>query len=307
MNLAEALHKGFWLGFLSADDLNALTAKRYGASQHLTSTEHTESGFFDWEAPLIERYFRKGSRILVASAGTGREILALLDAGFSADGFECNPLLLEAGRKLFEQLGQSHSVVFCEPDMVPPGPRIYDGLIIGWGAYTHIPTRFRRVRFLQALRGRTLPHSPLMMSVFIRNESSRYSAMTYRAGAIFRILFRGRKEPLECGDDLEFQLGEVEGLFDEDGVATCPGCVGKVKPDVVLFGELLPESAMSQARSLCDGADLLLCIGSSLEVYPVAQLPELTLSSGGKLAILTQGPTPFDRHAAVRMHGERRR
>jgi hypothetical protein len=204
VNLAEALHKGFWLGFLSADDLNALTAKRYGASQHLTSTEHTESGFFDWEAPLIERYFRKGSRILVAAAGTGREILALLDAGFSADGFECNPLLLEAGRKLFEQLGQSHSVVFCEPDMVPPGPRIYDGLIIGWSAYTHIPTRLRRVRFLQALRGRTLPHSPLMMSVFIRNESSRYSAMTYRAGAIFRILFRGRKEPLQRGDDLEF-------------------------------------------------------------------------------------------------------
>jgi hypothetical protein len=202
--LAEALHCGFWLGFLSADDLNALTAKRYGASQHLTSTDHVEGGFFDWEAPLIERYFRKGSRILVAAAGTGREILALRDAGFSADGFECNPLLLEAGRKLLEQLGQSHSVVSCEPDMVPPGPRIYDGLIVGWSAYTHIPTRVRRVRFLQALRGRTLPHSPLMMSVFIRNESSRYSAMTYRAGAIFRILFRGRKEPLERGDDLEF-------------------------------------------------------------------------------------------------------
>jgi NAD-dependent protein deacetylase/lipoamidase len=48
----------------------------------------------------------------------------------------------------------------------------------------------------------------------------------------------------------------------------------------------------------------MLCIGSSLEVFPVAQLPELTLDSGGKLAILTQGPTPFDRHAAVRMRGD---
>ena len=153
-----------------------------------------EGGFFDWEAPLIERYFRKGSRILVAAAGTGREILALRDAGFSADGFECNPSLLAAGRKIFEQLGQSHSVVFCEPDRVPTGPQIYEGLIVGWSAYTHIPTRLRRVRFLQALRGRTLPHSALVMSFFIRNESSRYSAMTYRAGAIFRILFRGRKD-----------------------------------------------------------------------------------------------------------------
>ena len=48
----------------------------------------------------------------------------------------------------------------------------------------------------------------------------------------------------------------------------------------------------------------MLCIGSSLEVYPVAQLPELTLGRGGQIAILTQGPTPFDRHAAVRMRGD---
>ena len=105
-----------------------------------------------------------------------------------------------------------------------------------------------------------------------------------------------------CG--ARFQLGEVEGLFDEDGVATCPGCVGKVKPDVVLFGELLPESAMSQARSLCDGADLLLCIGSSLEVYPVAGLPELTLASGGRIAIVTRSATPYDGEAAVRLGGD---
>ena len=49
--------------------------------------------------------------------------------------------------------------------------------------------------------------------------------------------------------------------------------MGKVKPDVVLFGELLPEAAMAEAEQLCAGADLLLCVGSSLEVYPVAGLP----------------------------------
>jgi NAD-dependent deacetylase len=48
----------------------------------------------------------------------------------------------------------------------------------------------------------------------------------------------------------------------------------------------------------------MLCIGSSLEVYPVAGLPEITLSGGGKLAIITQGPTPFDRAATVRMRGD---
>jgi NAD-dependent deacetylase len=105
-----------------------------------------------------------------------------------------------------------------------------------------------------------------------------------------------------CG--ARFALDEVEALFDSDGVAVCPGCVGKVKPDVVLFGELLPESAMSRAQELCRQAELLLCVGSSLEVYPVAGLPELTLDAGGRLAIVTQGPTPYDDVAAVRLDGD---
>ncbi len=78
-----------------------------------------------------------------------------------------------------------------------------------------------------------------------------------------------------------YPLENVGELFDDDGVATCACCMGKVKPDVVLFGELLPEAAMAEAQQLCAGADLLLCVGSSLEVYPVAGLPELTLRSGG--------------------------
>lgn len=105
-----------------------------------------------------------------------------------------------------------------------------------------------------------------------------------------------------CG--ASYRLEAVGELFDEDGIATCAYCMGKVKPDVVLFGELLPEQAMADAQELCAAADLLLCVGSSLEVYPVAGLPELTLASGGRVAIVTQGSTPFDGEAAVRLDGD---
>ena len=101
-----------------------------------------------------------------------------------------------------------------------------------------------------------------------------------------------------------YPLENVGELFDLDGVATCACCMGKVKPDVVLFGELLPEQAVAEAQELCAGADLLLCIGSSLEVYPVAGLPQLTLGAGGKLAIVTQGPTPYDGEATVKLEGD---
>lgn len=101
-----------------------------------------------------------------------------------------------------------------------------------------------------------------------------------------------------------YPLERVAELFDEDGIATCVGCMGKVKPDVVLFGELLPEAAMAEAQELSAAADLLLCVGSSLEVYPVAALPELTLGAGGRVAIVTQGPTPYDRDATLKLEGD---
>jgi NAD-dependent deacetylase len=90
---------------------------------------------------------------------------------------------------------------------------------------------------------------------------------------------------------------------DPRGIPHC-SCGTPLKPGVVLFGELLPVDALTRAERLAASADLFLCVGSSLEVYPVAGLPELTLAAGGKVAIVTQGPTPFDRFAVVRMRGD---
>jgi NAD-dependent deacetylase len=108
---------------------------------------------------------------------------------------------------------------------------------------------------------------------------------------------------LTCGSSVALAQVRARQAEASDGVPRCE-CGQALKPDVVLFGELLPVAALARAERLAATADLLLCIGSSLEVYPVAGLPEVTLSAGGKLAIITQGPTPFDRCAAVRMGGD---
>jgi NAD-dependent deacetylase len=88
-----------------------------------------------------------------------------------------------------------------------------------------------------------------------------------------------------------------------DAVPRCD-CGSPLKPDVVLFGEYLPQDAIARAQEMAVRADLLLCVGSSLEVYPVAELPALTLRAGGRLAIVTQGPTPFDTRCSVRCGGD---
>jgi NAD-dependent deacetylase len=105
-----------------------------------------------------------------------------------------------------------------------------------------------------------------------------------------------------CGD--VYGIARVEELFDQDGVARCAGCGGPVKPDVVLFGEMLPLAAIERAQRMALEAELMLCVGSSLEVFPVAELPRLTLDGGGRLAIVTKGPTPYDERAELKLGGE---
>ena len=80
---------------------------------------------------------------------------------------------------------------------------------------------------------------------------------------------------------------------------SCADCGGILKPDVVFFGELLPERAIERASELARAARLLLVVGSSLEVYPVAGLPLETVQAGGRLAIVNRDPTPFDQDAEL--------
>jgi NAD-dependent protein deacetylase/lipoamidase len=81
----------------------------------------------------------------------------------------------------------------------------------------------------------------------------------------------------------------------------CALCGAIMKPGVVMFGELLPEAAMERATELAQAAGLLLVVGSALEVYPVAGLPEETLAAGGALAIVNRGPTPYDGRADLKL------
>ena len=108
---------------------------------------------------------------------------------------------------------------------------------------------------------------------------------------------------LRCGAVVP--LEDVRGRLADasDGVPRCD-CGHALKPDVVLFGEFLPEDALNQAFALAAGADVLLCIGSSLEVVPVAELPQITHQSGGRVALVTKGPTPYDAEATVKLDGD---
>jgi NAD-dependent deacetylase len=109
---------------------------------------------------------------------------------------------------------------------------------------------------------------------------------------------------LGCGARVTLEQARLLLAADERGVPRCDRCGLALKPDVVLFGEMLPAAAIERAQELCASADVLMCIGSSLEVQPVASLPLLTHRAGGTVAIITQGETPLDALASVRLSGD---
>ncbi len=105
-----------------------------------------------------------------------------------------------------------------------------------------------------------------------------------------------------CGDwePIETVVGRAEeGQLPPD----CQRCGDVLKPDVVLFGEVLPQAVFQEAQRWADRADVMLVAGSSLQVYPAAGLPQRTLAAGGQVVIVNGDPTPLDPQAEVVVRG----
>jgi NAD-dependent deacetylase len=94
-------------------------------------------------------------------------------------------------------------------------------------------------------------------------------------------------------------LDAVLAQLAEREAPVCPDCGSILKPGVVMFGELLSVDAIARAEALARSTAVLVVVGSSLEVWPVAGLPGDTVSAGGSLAIVNRDPTPYDDLATV--------
>lgn len=101
---------------------------------------------------------------------------------------------------------------------------------------------------------------------------------------------------LSCG--AYYSYAEIAPRVMAGEVPHCTRCGKLVKPDIVFYGEGLDDRLWREAEEDFTRADLLLVLGSSLTVYPVASLPELTLHAGGKVVIVNAQPTSLDRYAA---------
>jgi NAD-dependent SIR2 family protein deacetylase len=126
----------------------------------------------------------------------------------------------------------------------------------------------------------------------------------------------GNMEIMKClfcdGRFRKAEIGWDSGRFGEGyrtsapvlGQPCCPRCGGRIISSVVNFGDPLPEREWAEALAAARRCDLLLAVGSSLSVFPAAELPVYALEAGARLAILNLGETPLDSRAHLKIESK---
>ena len=103
---------------------------------------------------------------------------------------------------------------------------------------------------------------------------------------------------LKCGR--RYPLAQIKARLDKgEGIPDCEVCRGILKPDIVLFGEVLPEKVFEEAACHSANCDLFIVIGSTLIVYPAAHMPAYAIEAGARLVIINLSATPMDQQATV--------
>ncbi len=142
-----------------------------------------------------------------------------------------------------------------------------------------------------------LERRELVHAVITQNIDS----LHHRAGSREVVEVHGSIRTAVClGCGASEGLEAVLAQLDERSAPVCSVCDSILKPGVVLFGELLPVQAIARATELARAAELVLVVGSSLEVWPVAGLP----LEAPALAIVNRGPTALDAHAVLSIDGD---
>jgi len=108
---------------------------------------------------------------------------------------------------------------------------------------------------------------------------------------------------MDCGK--RWPRGDIQEWL-EQGVETptCDECGGIMKSATVSFGQPMPEAETTEAQRRAQQAEVFIVMGSSLVVFPAAQMPMIAKQNGAKLIIINLGETAYDEHADVRISGK---
>lgn len=211
--LLQAVHTGFWLGVMGEKSLDYSDELIYNETKKYRDDKYNLSGLYDWEKQMINKNFIDAKNIMVIAAGGGREVVALSRLGYKVDGYECNIKLVEFASDFLKKEGVNASIRFLERNTVPDGVKKYDGIIIGWGAYSFIVGSKKRREFLKALYPFMNEGSSLLIS-FLYERNKTLSDKIIKGVSNFFRYFSDRPKT-ESGDRL---VPDYMHYFTEDEI-----------------------------------------------------------------------------------------
>jgi len=191
-------HEGIFLGLLSKETLEQLSYRKYSKLNQYKSYEWNKRGFFEWETAIVQKYFMSCKNIMVLAAGGGREMIALKEFCLNSVGYESNENIRVAGNFLIDHLELDLIIHPSKINDCPIPEEVFDGIILGWGAYTHIIGRKQRLELLEKMKKSVAPGSPMLISFWSQAREYSFEKKVYNFANRIKDFFG--KEKIENGD-----------------------------------------------------------------------------------------------------------
>lgn len=211
---------GFFLGIFKQKDLKWIDKRFYNQVEEYLSDSYNKQAF-DWEERVVSEYFTGLKTTMIIAVGCGREAYFMHNRGFEVHAYECNQRFREFGDGFFKREGISLQIKDVERDSFPNTDMLFDSIIVGWGAYTHIKGREKRIQLLKDALSLLNPDGLLLISFWPWHQKYINLNRVYKIGSFVAKIVGNEK--LEKGDVLRpfygryFQPGDAESEMQEAG------------------------------------------------------------------------------------------
>ncbi|MGQ0568167.1 MAG: SIR2 family NAD-dependent protein deacylase [Armatimonadota bacterium] len=225
-------------------------------------------------------------------------------------------ILLRTARRVVAFTGAGVSTESGLPDFRSPGgllATIDPATIATRSALEQRPREFYEFYRARLARLAQAAPNPAHVALAMLERAGRLHALITQnvdglhqaAGSRVVIELHGNLREAACtGCGATGPIALLGAALERGALPQCERCGRLLKPNVVLFDDLMPEQPWQEAVRAARSSDIMLIVGSSLQVTPAAFLPRETLEGGGRLIIVNREPTPYDEAAAVTIRGD---
>ncbi len=198
---SQIFREALLLSLFSKKTIESIDNYHYNNSSKYLNDDYNRSLLKDWETNMVDNYFVNCNKIQVLAAGGGREVYALLKRNFNVDGYDCNKNFVDYAKLFLQNEGFDTTFEYVAPNQCPDNNKIYDSIILGWGAYNHIQGKKNRINLLKQINKHLEIGAPLLISYWWANESmDLYCKKLTKYNQLFSKLFFS--QAIEKGDRL---------------------------------------------------------------------------------------------------------